>query len=843
MARAAFRTPDREVRRLSAEPSRPKIADSAAGLLGDAFARKEVEAALRATFELAAVGMALVDVGGRWLRVNARLCHILGYTREELERLTFRDITHPDDLADNLVLVRRLLAGEIDTYDIEKRYLRKDGAPIWAHVAVSLVRDEDGEPHCLVCVVEDITERKRAQEALRDSEQRLSVALKAGQLGSWQLDLATNELTASDTYKEIFGLPPDAAFTYEMLLSLVHPEDRERRRAAVAQAIATGVDYDIEYRSLWPDGSVHWVMARGRVINDRDGKPLRLVGVALDTTERHRSEDELRRLNDTLEQRVRQRTRQLESEIERRARAREALRASEARYAAVFEHTSAGIILLSVMPDGRFVYDAVNPTHERFTGMTAAEFAGVTSHDLFPRELADRLVERYRRCVETEAPLSYEDTFPYRAGTRVLQATVVPIRDGAGKISTLLISTHDVTQRKQAEEALRQGQKMEAVGQLTGGVAHDFNNLLTAVLGNLELLGHRVDDPGSRKLVEGAMRAAERGAKLTQQLLAFARKQRLEPKPADLNRLIAGMVDMLLSTIGATVRIETVLGEGLWPAMLDANQIELVLLNLAINARDAMPKGGVLTITAENLRVGARQRPADLLPGDYVVLSVADTGTGMSEEVKARAFEPFFTTKAVGKGSGLGLSQVYGIARQLGGGVDIESRPGAGSTVRVYLPRARQAAPEPGAEPAANLVAAQPAARILVVDDDSYVRDFVASCLDSFGYDVVAAPDALAALDVIASGAPVDLLLVDFAMPEINGIELVRRAKQQRPWLNVLFMTGYAHTAALDQEMAGIAVMRKPFKLNELAAAVRAALRHPAQGQAKILPLRRAMRD
>ena len=800
----------------------------------DAAERKRVEEALReseerlrvtrATFEQAAIGMAHVALDGKWLRVNAKLCDIVGYSAAELLNLSFQDITYPEDLDENLELQRRVRIGELPTYSMEKRYIRKDGAIIWANVTVALVRDQRGGPRYFIAVIEDITERKRAQESLRESEQRLSIALEAGKLGSWELDLNTRTLDASETCKIYFGLPPEGEFTYAMLEAMVHPDDQERMRAAFARSIVTGVDYDIEYRNIRSDGSVHWIMVRGQTICDASGKPTRMVGVALDIAHRKRAEEALRRLNETLEERVRERTRQLESEIDERRRAEEALRASEARYAAVFQHTSAGIILLSITPEGRFVYDAVNPTHERMTGMSAAEFSGMTSYDLFPPVLADRLAERYRRCAETNAPFTYEDIFPYPAGSRVLQATVVPIRSADGHVAKLLVSTHDITERKQAEEALRQGQKMEAVGQLTGGVAHDFNNLLTAVLGNLELIEQRSEEPKNKKLVQGAMRAAERGARLTQQLLAFARKQRLQPESVDLNGLIAGMTDMLLSTIGATVRIDTILGEGLWPAMVDVNQVELVLLNLAINARDAMANGGLLTIQAQNLRIQPWNGAIDLPVGDYVVLSVADTGTGMSDEVKAKAFEPFFTTKEVGKGSGLGLSQVYGIARQLGGSVDIESQVGKGATIRVYLPRAPQAAVEPPRQSAPFEAAAAAQARILVVDDDRGVRELVMSCLTDIGYEVTDAPNAREALDLLERGLPVDLLLVDFAMPEMNGIDLVRQAKLRRPHLKALFMTGYANTAQLDAEMGEIAMVRKPFKLNELSEKVCIAL-------------------
>jgi PAS domain S-box-containing protein len=503
-------------------------------------------------FEHAPVGLAHVALDGRILRVNRKLCDFLGYTRDELKRQRVHDITYRDDLRPDLVLAGRAIAGEITTYRIEKRYIRGNGEIAWADITVSLLRDARDRPQYFMSIVSDITARKRAEEALRKSEQQLALTL-----------------------------------------------------------------------------------------------------------------EKLQQCNDTL----------------------------KACYAAVFEHTTAALVLLSITPDDRFVYEAVSSAYERTSGRKAAEFLGKTHYDLFPHDLADRLVEHFRLCRDMGAPIPYEDAFPYPAGTHMIQATVIPIRGAGGRITKILVSKHDLTERMATEEARRQSQKMEALELLTGEVAHDFSNLLTVIQSNLQLMARRADNSTFRQLLDGATGAAERGAKLTRQLLDFTRRQRLERQPIDLNRLVAGMTDLLLSTIGATIRIETLPGKELWPAMVDANQLELVILNLAINARDAMPNGGVLSIKVENVHISRGGQPRNLAAGDYVMLSLADNGTGMSEEVKARAFEPFFTTKPVGRGSGLGLSQVYGIALQLGGSVEIDSRLGMGTTVRVYLPRAEQPSP------------------------------------------------------------------------------------------------------------------------------------------------------
>jgi signal transduction histidine kinase len=381
----------------------------------------------------------------------------------------------------------------------------------------------------------------------------------------------------------------------------------------------------------------------------------------------------------------------------------------------------------------------------------------------------------------------------------------------------------EVAERERTEEALRQAQKMEAIGQMTGGVAHDFNNLLTAVLGNLELALRRTEDERLRRYLTGATEAAQRGARLTEQLLAFSRKQRLEPESVDLNGLVSGMQGLLHSTLGPTVRIDTTMQVDLWPAMVDATQLELAILNLAINSRDAMPGGGQITVGTSNSSGSDAGRPSDLGAGDFVVVSVADTGTGMSEEVLAHAFEPFFTTKTVGGGTGLGLSQVYGFARQSGGSVRIDTGPGRGTTVCVYVPRAANRPGERTADaPAPPL--ARKETTILVVDDDRDVRRLAVAGLESLGYTIVEGESGQDALKALASSNGIDLLLVDFAMPEQNGVEVIRLVKEKRPELPVVLMTGYAVAAGLQKGDAAGPILKKPFTLAELAAQIDTAL-------------------
>lgn len=379
--------------------------------------------------------------------------------------------------------------------------------------------------------------------------------------------------------------------------------------------------------------------------------------------------------------------------------------------------------------------------------------------------------------------------------------------------------TEEVSERERAQAALAQAQKMEAVGQLTGGIAHDFNNLLTAIYGNLELIQRRTEEPRTAKLAGHAREAADRAAKLTHQLLAFSRSQRLHLQPTDLNALVLGMEELLIRTIGAHVAIDMVLDEaGPW-AMADENQLELAILNLAINARDAMGDSGRLTIAT---RCGAAP-DSTLQPGLYGVVSVSDTGSGIPPALMNKVFDPFFTTKPVGKGTGLGLSQVFGIAQQSGGTARIVSPEGQGATIEIWLPLTaalpRREAPAAFRQEPAVVGRS----RILVIDDDDGVRRFLVEGLQGLGYEVVGAAgghDGLRLLD----DAPPDLMIVDYAMPGMNGVEVVLAARARRPTLPIVVATGFADMAAVESVVGADRVLRKPFRLDDLGMAVRAAL-------------------
>jgi signal transduction histidine kinase len=374
----------------------------------------------------------------------------------------------------------------------------------------------------------------------------------------------------------------------------------------------------------------------------------------------------------------------------------------------------------------------------------------------------------------------------------------------------------EISQRRSTEDQLRQVQKMEAIGQLTGGIAHDFNNLLTAIVGHLEMAESRVtSDFRTAALLHAALRAAERGAALTGHLLAFARRQHLEPKPVDVPAVIGGVEKILRQTIGPEIRLEICAAANLHRAWVDSNQLELAILNLALNARDAMRGGGTLRIDAENRRGKAGNRPSDALPGDYVIVSVLDTGAGMTEETLARAFEPFFTTKEPGRGSGLGLSLVHGFAAQSGGLVQIASSPGQGTKVDLWLPRAIEEPVEfVDAEPGPSL--AEPGdARILVCDDDADVLAFVAAALRDSGLMVWETSDPHHALAILEKERPIDLLLVDYAMPQMNGFAVIEGARACQPGLQVMLMSGHADILRSGGP-ADIPLLVKPFKVAKL---------------------------
>jgi PAS domain S-box-containing protein len=518
--------------------------------------------------------------------------------------------------------------------------------------------------------------------------------------------------------------------------------------------------------------------------------------------------------------------------------------------------------LLSQSPDAFIAVDARgaliawNEAAKRLFPIPSDDALGTPAIQLFPelcRAEILQLIEAARRNVTTiqrEVPLRVE-------GADILvhgEISLAAVHDETGHVVSVSITVRDVTARKRveeqlrelnqtleqrvaraiaereaAEQALRQAQKMEAIGQLTGGIAHDFNNMLAIIVGSLDLLSRRIGatDPRARRYLDAATEGARRAATLTQRLLAFARQQPLNPKPIDVNQLVAGMSELVRRSIGSDVRLETVLAGGLWQSFADPNQLESALLNLAVNARDAMRDGGRLTIETQNAHLDARYAAGHIgvQVGQYVLVAVTDTGTGMPPEVLEKVFDPFFTTKEVGKGTGLGLSQVYGFVKQSGGHIKIYSELGQGTTVKIYLPRLLNAATESSTDKAEPhlLALGEYNEIVLVVEDEPAVRQFSADALTELGYRVLEADSAEAALRLLDAHPDIALLFTDIVMPEVNGRKLADEARRLRPNLKVLFTTGYTrnaivHNGVLDPD---VELISKPFTIDELAAKVR----------------------
>ncbi len=470
--------------------------------------------------------------------------------------------------------------------------------------------------------------------------------------------------------------------------------------------------------------------------------------------------------------------------------------------------------------EGRFV--RLNASKARSLGCGTEDCLGRKERDYISPERATMIEEAERRAIAARTPdeVVEERTAP-DGTTQWILINHIPILDEAGTVTNLATIERDITERKLMEMRLRQADKMQALGTLAGGVAHDFNNLLMAVLGSLDLASRRApDDPRLTRLLQNATYAAERGASLTQRLLSFSRQRDLRLQAVDVNQVITGMNDLLTRTLGGVIRIERHLSEGLWTAMVDPDQLELAILNLCINARDAMAENGILTLSTRNETVDEGRIP-DLGGGEYVVISVVDTGSGIPPEVLTRVLEPFFTTKEVGKGTGLGLPMVYGLAQQSGGTVTIHSAVGSGTTVELYLSRAA-AEQEKGPQEKQAVAHDAPKVRILLVDDDADVRTVTAAYLTEMGHRVVEAADGLSALDILKADHQLDLLIADFAMPGMTGTDLADKAREIRPGLGILLVTGYADPKRLPDDYL---MLHKPFSRADLAAKVTEAAR------------------
>jgi PAS domain S-box-containing protein len=817
-------------------------------------AQEESEARLRYATQAAGMGVWELDLPGYSLTTDSTSRAIHG--RDPALRFSYADrqaCIHPDDMA----RVDEATTRAVETgaeYAIEYRVLRPGGTG-WVEARAQVVPPTVGAPLRLAGVFMDVTERREATLRLQLSEASLRLATDAAEVGTWDLDLDADVLTWTDRTKAMFGLEPDEPCGMADFYTGLHPDDRAAVTAAFAAALdpARRTSYDVEYRTLGKhDGALRWVAARGRGMF-QDGRCVRALGTALDITaqkaERAR-QDLLLALSGT--------TRTLADPTAILAAAATMLGRHLGVQRVGWSHVQAEADLMFVetgyadgLPPlhGPFQMDRYGKANleRRLAGQTlSVPDAGVPDQadaNWAPLGIGAVISVPLMRDGTLRAALFVNAAAP-RAWTpdevRLVEDVAALVWDAVERAraeanlrelnATLEARVEERTaELRRAEDALRQSQKMEAVGQLTGGIAHDFNNLLTGITGALELLQRRVGEGRYGEIgrfASVATTSANRAAALTQRLLAFARRQPLDPKPVAANRLVADMEDLLRRTLGPGVTLEMVLSGGLWGTLCDPNQLESALLNLAINARDAMPEGGRLTIETANAHLDdayARTQGFEVRSGQYVSISVTDTGVGMDPAVASRIFEPFFTTKPIGQGTGLGLSMLYGFVKQSDGHVRVYSEPGRGTTMRLYLPRHAGAAVLDG-EMNAPATPAGAGETVLVVDDEDAVRMLVAEALADMGYVALEAANGSAGLDILRSVAKVDLLVTDVGLPGLNGRQLADAARVLRPGLRVLFITGYAGNAAIGNGVleAGMEILTKPFALEALAAKLRA---------------------
>jgi PAS domain S-box-containing protein len=663
------------------------------------------------------------------------------------------------------------------------------------------------------------------QELERGLGEWIPVAQLAGGTGTFKLDLASNRWEWTPQIAVLFGFDPEIPRPrFEDWESAILADDVPKVRSALDSARRDGFYY-VELRVRHRDGSIRWLAGRGNVEPNASGKPRWLLGSYFEITDRKALESRLLVLNEALEERVQERARQLDASSER-------LRESERRFLLlVTAVTDYAIFMLD--PEGNIV--SWNTGAERIKGYGAEEIVGQHFSRFYTEAdrqngIPERMLAAALRAGKHEA-----EGWRVRKDGSTFWASVVieAIRAPTGQLLGFAKVTRDLTEKRHAEEQLRQVQKMEAIGQLTGGIAHDFNNLLMVISGNVEtLLRHLPEsiDQNLRRSANTALDAAGRAAVLTHRLLAFARRQALDPRSLSVNTLISGMSEMLRRTLGESIVIETVLGGGLWRSFVDANHLEGALLNLAINARDAMPDGGKLTIEAANFYLDQDNiATAEMPSGQYVGISISDTGTGMTPEVISRAFEPFFTTKEIGQGTGLGLSQVYGFVKQSGGHVKIYSEIGVGTTVQIYLPRYYSDEDAADDRPATVSLPRGGGETILVAEDHPDVRSFTVEMLRELGYRVLEAMDGHAALRVLDAHREIVLLFTDIGLPRgMNGRQLAEEAQRRKRGLKVLFTSGYARNAVVHHGRLdpGVELIVKPFTFATLATRVRRMLDH-----------------
>ncbi len=742
-------------------------------------ALRESEARFRGTFENAAVGIAHVTFDGIWLRVNQRLCGIVGYGQAELLQKRFQDIVDADDVAADLQQVRLLVRGGIDTFSLENRFFHKAGHVVWINLTIALERDEAGKPLYCIAIIEDISARKTAQQSSRQSEARMRALLDASQdeillLSTDGTVRAVNKAAERRLTRRLAGTEPVGA-----ALSQILPAELADVRMAMVQQVAkttrlAHVDWQIGSR--WFEFWFYPVQ--------RSDEPVTEVAVyAREITRRKNAENELRRLYQAIQQ------------------------------------SPASVVITDLK--GNIVY--VNPKFSEVTGYAHDEVIGKNPRVLKSGDTSTDVYQQLWATILNGQVWNGEFRNRKKDGTLFWElASIGPVKDEAGKIINFVGVKEDITERRAVEEQLRQSQKMQAIGQLTGGIAHDFNNLLTIILGNLQLLEQGV--AGNVKLrgpLADALWAARRGGELTHRLLAFARLQPLRPVVVNLNTIVRGLTDLLRRTLGAAIEIREDLAADLDNVWIDAGEFERALVNLAVNARDAMPNGGALSLETRNtvLDEAYAEQHADVVPGKYAMLAISDTGTGIQPDVLSRIFDPFFTTKTVGRGTGLGLSMVYGFVKQSGGHINVYSDVGTGTTFRLFFPLAVTADGTAVAPPLEEISFSAEGKVALVVEDEDRLRAMAATILREVGFSVLEAGDGLDAVRQAETARAIDLLFTDMELPgRMNGAEVAERVEKRHPLIKCLYTSGYSPSLGTENNRlpANAVLLTKPYTKHEL---------------------------
>ena len=757
---------------------------------------------LLALADLLPVMTAYVDRSEIFRFVNNPYADWMGLPRKDVLGKTMREVLGEKNYAARKALITAAMAGErkffAATFDHPDRgtlALQVDYVP-WIAPG-----HEQAQGICIV--LNDVTEQRIAERAIRESEARFRRIANSAPALMWVTRLDRMRDFVNEAYAE-FGCGPGCDHEEARKLewrSRIHPDDVERIIAESLAGEASLQRFTLEGRYKRYDGQYRWLRTVSQPRFGADGELIGFIGVGTDITVAKEAELELRR--------------QVDAQTAR-------LAASEAQFRAVFEAALEVMVLLT--PDGTVL--AVNNRREIWRYENPSQSIGKKIWEAPTMRAYPQHVALMKKAVATasKGKVFTTEAKLERPGAPVayLDVSVQPVRSADGTIIYLLFEARDVTELKTAQEQLRQSQKMEALGQLTGGLAHDFNNLLTVVVGGLDIIAKRAEDAKLKRYAENALAAAERGARLTGQLLAFSRVQRLEVRPTYVAPLIENMRPLLRNVLGPGIAKQFELDEAMTPVMADPTQLEVAILNLAINARDAMPNGGMLTFTTKPVAI---EGDSELEDGDYMELTISDTGLGMPPEVTERAFEPFFTTKEVGKGTGLGLSMVYGMARQSGGAARIESSPGKGTAVKLLFRIAEAAANEVTTgieEPVGTAVPLAPLS-VLVIDDDPDVRGFIVNSLEEQGYRVREASDGREGLAAMERETP-DLVVLDFIMPGLSGADVARQIRSKRADQPILFVSGYSETEAVKRIAPDAPLLAKPFRAEALQKAVRGAL-------------------